>query len=63
MSKETCITVVRGCPGADEIAAVTAVLLALAHRAQEPGEEVRTAYAAWAVKRGGYRPTAASPGP
>ncbi|MER0443344.1 acyl-CoA carboxylase subunit epsilon [Streptomyces sp. Edi4] len=62
MSNETRITVVRGRPDADEIAAVTAVLLALARRAEEPADEVRAAYAAWTVKRGHYRSAATVPG-
>ncbi|GGY78735.1 hypothetical protein GCM10010327_06350 [Streptomyces nitrosporeus] len=49
------ITVVRGRPDEAELAAVTAVLLALARRAGEPDEETRAAYAGWTVKRGGYR--------
>ncbi|WP_327114656.1 acyl-CoA carboxylase subunit epsilon [Streptomyces sp. NBC_01341] len=50
------ITVVRGRPDAAELAAVTAVLLALARRSGEPDEETRAAYAGWTVKRGGHRP-------
>lgn len=50
------ITVVRGRPDEAELAAVTAVLLALARRSGEPDEETRAAYAGWTVKRGGHRP-------
>lgn len=61
MPKETHITVVRGRPDEAELAAVTAVLLALARRAQEPGEEERAAYANWTVKNRGHRPAVAWP--
>ncbi|MFG2885276.1 acyl-CoA carboxylase subunit epsilon [Streptomyces sp. NPDC048297] len=61
MSQQTRITVVRGRPDAAELAAVTAVLLALARRAREPDEEVRAAYADWTVKNPGHRPAVAWP--
>ncbi|MEU3557699.1 acyl-CoA carboxylase subunit epsilon [Streptomyces fragilis] len=50
------IEVVRGRPDAAELAAVTAVLLALARRAGEPGAAVRPAYAGWSVRSGGHWP-------
>lgn len=48
------ITVVRGRPDEAELAAVTAVLLALVRRAGETDDEVQAAYAAWTVKGGGH---------
>ncbi|MFE3519531.1 acyl-CoA carboxylase subunit epsilon [Streptomyces sp. NPDC059166] len=52
------ITVVRGRPDDAELAAVTAVLLALARRSGEPDEEAKAAYAGWTVKRAAHRPAA-----
>jgi hypothetical protein len=55
MTDETHITVVRGRPDAAELAAVTAVLLALFRRDREPDQEARTAYAHWTVRNPGHR--------
>ncbi|GAA1274007.1 hypothetical protein GCM10009646_71210 [Streptomyces aureus] len=52
------ITVVRGLPDEAELAAVTAVLLALVRRAGEPDDETKAAYAGWTVKGGGHVPRA-----
>ncbi|GHA82754.1 MULTISPECIES: acyl-CoA carboxylase subunit epsilon [Streptomyces] len=49
------ITVVRGRPDEAELAAVTAVLLALVRRTGEPDGDVAAAYAGWTVKNGGHR--------
>ncbi|MGW8794647.1 acyl-CoA carboxylase epsilon subunit [Streptomyces althioticus] len=60
------ITVLRGRPDEAELAAVTAVLLALVRRSGEPDEAIRAAYAGWTVKRGDARPSvtwAARPAP
>jgi hypothetical protein len=56
MANPTHIKVVRGRPDAAELAAVTAVLLALVRRAGEPDDETKAAYAGWTVKSGGHRP-------
>ncbi|MGW3202932.1 acyl-CoA carboxylase subunit epsilon [Streptomyces sp. NPDC001135] len=56
MSNERHITVVRGRPDAEELAAVTAVLLALVRRARQPEATALAAYANWTVKGGDYRP-------
>ncbi|MEU6658616.1 acyl-CoA carboxylase subunit epsilon [Streptomyces sp. NPDC046821] len=50
------ITVVRGRPDEAELAAVTAVLLALVRRADEPDDATKSAYAGWTVKGGGHGP-------
>jgi hypothetical protein len=63
MVKPTRITVLRGQPDEAELAAVTAVLLALARRGGEPGAAEKAAYAGWTVKAGVYRPPMARPGP
>lgn len=55
MTDETHITVVRGRPDAAELAAVTAVLLALSRRDREPDQEAKAAYADWTVKNAGHR--------
>jgi hypothetical protein len=56
MTDETHITVVRGRPDAAELAAVTAVLLALARRGREPDPAQKAAYAGWTVRSAGHRP-------
>ncbi|MFF8293450.1 acyl-CoA carboxylase subunit epsilon [Streptomyces sp. NPDC016309] len=63
MVRTTRITVLRGQPDEAELAAVTAVLLALARRAGEPDEAEKAAYAEWTVKAGDYRPPMVRPGP
>lgn len=62
MANPMSITVVRGRPDEAELAAVTAVLLALAGRAGEPDETTAAAYAGWTVKNDGHRTAAAWPG-
>ncbi|MDN3295379.1 acyl-CoA carboxylase subunit epsilon [Streptomyces ficellus] len=62
MVKPTRITVLRGQPDEDELAAVTVVLLALARRAEEPDQAAKAAYAGWTVKGGDYRHPMARPG-
>ena len=61
------ITVVRGRPDEAELAAVTAVLLALVRRAGGPGQaahaETEAAYAGWTVKGGGHAPRAVGNAP
>ncbi|MER5476868.1 acyl-CoA carboxylase subunit epsilon [Streptomyces sp. NPDC002734] len=57
------IEVVRGRPDAAELAAVTAVLLALSRRAGEPGAPARPAYAGWTVRSDGHRPVPAGSTP
>lgn len=57
------IEVVRGRPDAAELAAVTAVLLALARRPGRPGAAARPAYAGWTVRSGGHRPRPAGDTP
>ncbi|MCX4642702.1 acyl-CoA carboxylase subunit epsilon [Streptomyces sp. NPDC055059] len=57
------ITVVRGRPDDAELAAVTAVLLALVRRAGEPDDETKAAYAGWTVKGGGFAPRPAGTTP
>lgn len=54
MTDETHITVVRGRPDAAELAAVTAVLLALSRRGPEPETETKAAYADWTVKNASH---------
>ncbi|MEU7061143.1 acyl-CoA carboxylase subunit epsilon [Streptomyces sp. NPDC046197] len=63
MADTTHITVVRGQPDETELAAVTAVLLALARRRDAPDEDERTAFAGWTVKGGGYHTPVAWSGP
>lgn len=55
MADDISLSVVRGQPDEAELAAVTAVLLALLRRAGEPDQERLAAYARWAVKGGGHR--------
>jgi len=55
MTDETLITVVRGRPDEAELAAVTAVLLALARRGREPDTAAKAAYAHWTVRNAGHR--------
>ncbi|MEV7981413.1 acyl-CoA carboxylase subunit epsilon [Streptomyces sp. NPDC086519] len=65
MANPMSITVVRGRPDETELAAVTAVLLALAGRAGHPyaaGAATATAYAGWTIKNDGHRTAAAWPG-
>ncbi|MEU8028839.1 acyl-CoA carboxylase subunit epsilon [Streptomyces sp. NPDC049099] len=61
MANDTRITVVRGRPDAAELAAVTAVLIALARRAQEPEDLPGTVFADWRVKGGGPGPAVSWP--
>ncbi|MFF1451688.1 acyl-CoA carboxylase subunit epsilon [Streptomyces sp. NPDC058274] len=61
MSNETHITVVRGQPDEVELAAVSAVLLALSRRLPEVDEATLAAYADWTVKGGRRDPAAGWP--
>jgi hypothetical protein len=63
MLNETRIAVLRGRPDETELAAVTAVLLALARRSEPRDEAARAVYADWTVKGGPYRSPVAWPGP
>ncbi|MEU6534303.1 acyl-CoA carboxylase subunit epsilon [Streptomyces sp. NPDC047000] len=57
------IKVIHGRPDETELAAVTAVLIALVRRAAGSGGATGPAYAGWTVQSGGHRPRPARNAP